>query len=57
MYINTLIQQLIADPRGVLLFFLLALPGRLLAISAHEAAHGWVADRCGDPTARLMRCV
>ena len=54
MYINTLIQQLIADPRGVLLFFLLALPGRLLAISAHEAAHGWVADRCGDPTARLM---
>ena len=54
MYINTLIQQLIADPRGVLLFFLLALPGRLLAISAHEAAHGWVAARCGDPTARLM---
>lgn len=54
MYINTLIQKLIADPRGVLLFFLLALPGRLLAISAHEAAHGWVADRCGDPTARLM---
>ena len=54
MYINTLIQQLIADPRGVLLFFLLALPGRLLAISAHEAAHGWVADWCGDPTARLM---
>ena len=51
---NSLIQRLMADPKGVLLFFLLALPGRLLAISAHEAAHGWVADRCGDPTARLM---
>jgi Zn-dependent protease len=26
----------------------------LLSISAHEAAHAWVADRCGDPTARLL---
>jgi Zn-dependent protease len=25
-----------------------------LSISAHEAAHGWVAERCGDPTARLL---
>jgi Zn-dependent protease len=24
----------------------------LLAISVHEAAHAWTADRCGDPTAR-----
>ena len=48
------IQEILADPKGMLLFFLLALPGRLLAISAHESAHGYVADRCGDPTARLM---
>ena len=48
------IQQLFSDPKGVLLVLLLALPGRLLAIAAHESAHGWVADRCGDPTARLM---
>lgn len=47
------IEEILADPKGMLLFFLLALPGRMLAISAHEAAHGWVADRCGDPTARL----
>lgn len=47
-------QELFADPKGVLLVLLLALPGRLLAIAAHESAHGWVADRCGDPTARLM---
>ena len=26
----------------------------LFAISVHESAHAWVADRCGDPTARLM---
>ncbi len=26
----------------------------LLSISAHEAAHAWLADRCGDPTARLL---
>ena len=30
------------------------MPGRLLAISLHEAAHAWVADRCGDPTARML---
>lgn len=26
----------------------------LFAITLHEAAHGWVADRLGDPTARNM---
>jgi Zn-dependent protease len=26
----------------------------LLAITLHEAAHGWVADRLGDPTARNL---
>jgi Zn-dependent protease len=25
-----------------------------LSISAHEAAHAWVAERCGDSTARLL---
>lgn len=25
-----------------------------LAISVHESAHAWMADRCGDPTARLL---
>ncbi len=48
------IEQLLSDPKGTLIFLLLALPGRLLAISCHEAAHAWVADRCGDPSARLM---
>lgn len=26
----------------------------LLAVTLHEVAHGFVADRCGDPTARLL---
>jgi Zn-dependent protease len=26
----------------------------LVAITFHEAAHGWMAERCGDSTARLM---
>nr|VFK37217.1 MAG: Zn-dependent protease (includes SpoIVFB) [Candidatus Kentron sp. SD]VFK41515.1 MAG: Zn-dependent protease (includes SpoIVFB) [Candidatus Kentron sp. SD] len=26
----------------------------LLAITAHEVAHGWVAKRCGDPTAMML---
>jgi len=35
------------------LLVLTALP-IILAITFHEAAHGYVADRYGDPTARLM---
>lgn len=30
-----------------------AVPAILWAISFHECCHGWAADRCGDPTARL----
>src|SRR3954468_17544432 len=26
----------------------------LFAISVHESAHAWTADRCGDPTARML---
>ena len=49
-----ILEELLSNPRATLMILLLALPGRLLAISAHESAHGWVANRCGDPTARLM---
>lgn len=49
-YLNSFLR----DPRAALMFFLLAFPGRLLAISAHEFGHSWVADRCGDHTARML---
>ena len=26
----------------------------IFAVTVHEAAHGWVADRLGDPTARQL---
>ena len=48
------LTSLFSDPRSTLIFFLLAFPGRILAISAHEFAHAWMADRCGDHTARMM---
>ncbi len=49
-----ILRQFLEDPKTVGIFLLLALPGRLLAISAHESAHAYVANRCGDPTGRLM---
>lgn len=49
-----IISELINNPVDTIIFFLLAMPGRLLAISAHEAAHGWMALKCGDPTAKYM---
>lgn len=48
------ITSLFNDPIATLTFFLLALPARLLALSMHEWAHAYVANRCGDPTARRM---
>ena len=32
----------------------ISLPGFLLAIVSHEAAHAWMASRFGDPTAKLQ---
>src|SRR4030095_11484653 len=40
-------------PSGFLVRLLLQLPALLLAVTIHELAHGLVADRLGDPTARL----
>lgn len=48
------IRAFLSDPRATLMVILLALPGRMLAMSMHEAAHAYVADRCGDPTARNL---
>jgi len=42
------------DPQGFLLFMLYRAPAVLLALTFHEVAHGYVALRCGDPTAKRM---
>ncbi|HDH04439.1 MAG TPA: site-2 protease family protein, partial [Nitrospirae bacterium] len=33
---------------------IISVPALILAITFHEVAHGYVANRLGDPTARLM---
>jgi Zn-dependent protease len=48
------ISSYLDNPLQMLLLLAIALPGRLLAISMHEAAHAWVANKCGDPTARML---
>ncbi len=42
------------DFRTFIMQLLLSIPPFILALSMHEAAHAWVADRCGDPTARHL---
>lgn len=42
------------DIQSFVISLLLSLPVVLLALSVHETAHGYVADKLGDPTARNM---
>ncbi len=42
------------DLKSWLISFLLTLPIALIALSVHETAHGYVAYRLGDPTARNL---
>ena len=49
-----MIDQLFTNPAGFLQSLILMLPALLLAVTVHEVAHGFVADRLGDPTARLQ---
>ena len=42
------------DFRSFIIQTLLSILPFLLALSVHEAAHAWVANRCGDPTARHL---
>jgi Zn-dependent protease len=42
-----------SDPTNFFVRLVLQLPALLLAVTIHEVAHGLVADRLGDPTARL----
>ena len=48
------IQALLSDPLEYLRNLLLTLPAILPALILHECAHGWVAYKLGDPTAKMM---
>lgn len=47
------IFQILTDPQQ-LVMFLFRIPIVLLALSVHEASHGFMAYKCGDPTARNL---
>ena len=42
------------DARQFIQEILLGAPPVILAITVHEVAHGWVANKLGDPTARML---
>ena len=46
-------MPLFGDAAFLLQQLVLTIPAILLAITFHEVAHGWTADKLGDPTARL----
>jgi Zn-dependent protease len=45
--------DLFGDPLAFVQRLVLQIPALLLAVTVHEVSHGLVADRLGDPTARL----
>ncbi len=51
------ITSFLENPREMLIFLLLSIPGRFMALSLHEFAHAWMANRCGDwASAGPSRC-
>ena len=50
----SILSQLQSDPTGTLIALLYRLPAVLIALTLHEMAHGYVALRCGDPTAQML---
>ena len=49
-----ILSGLQSDPQGTLILLLYRIPAILIALTLHELAHGYVALRCGDPTAQMM---
>jgi len=49
-----MIDLLFSNPAAFVQQLVLLIPAFLIAVTVHELAHGLVADRLGDPTARLQ---
>ena len=49
-----ILSGLQSDPMGTLISLLYAVPAILIALTLHEMAHGYVALKCGDPTAQML---
>lgn len=51
---SPLYQLMNGDFKGFIINLLYLLPGLLIALSFHEAAHAWMANKMGDPTAKNL---
>lgn len=49
-----MLTQLMNDPLATIVSFLYSAPAILIALTLHEVAHGYVALKCGDPTAQML---
>ena len=47
-------EELTADPSGTLITLAYVAVCILFSLILHECAHGWVAYKCGDPTAKML---
>jgi len=52
--ITSIITNFRNDPGGTVLYLVFFTVGILFSLIIHECAHGWVALKCGDPTAKWM---
>ena len=52
--IGTWISSLQSDPIGTLVEIVFMIVALLLSLILHELGHGFVALKCGDPTAKMM---
>lgn len=49
-----IISGLQSDPLKTLIDILYTIPAILIALTLHELAHGYMAKKCGDPTAEML---
>ena len=52
--LQTIISMIRSDPLNGILYLLCFTAAILVSLILHEIAHGYVAYRCGDPTAKMM---
>mgnify|MGYP002700150290 CR=1 FL=1 len=50
----SILSGLANDPLGTIITLLYQLPAILIALTLHEVSHGYVAMKCGDPTAQML---
>ena len=51
---DTFVQWAQMDPVNFISFILTMIVSYVMSLVLHECAHGWMALRCGDPTAKML---